>query len=58
MELFHSYGQTHSAQELFCWYHHAEKLVKKRDHAHGSKDVREAAQLRFRVYGRYGRQGH
>ena len=56
-ELFYTFGKSFSAQELLFWYHHAEKLVKKRDHPHGSQDVRDAAQLRMKTYGHYGHWG-
>ena len=53
-ELFYEFGERYTAQELFFWYYHAEKLVKKRAHSKGSQEVREAAQLRFKTFGHYG----
>ena len=46
-EVSHNFGERLNAQELFFSYYHAEKLCKKRAHAHGSEEVREAAQVRM-----------
>ena len=54
MELFVKLGERYTAQELFCWYHHAPKIAVRRPHAWGSKDVRDAARLRHQVYGHWG----
>ncbi len=53
-ELFMEFGEWFTAQELCVWYFHAEKLVKKRAHPHGSQGVRDAAQLRMQRFGHYG----
>ena len=57
MELFETFGAWYTAKELFFWYWHAQKVAKKRAHAWGSKDVRDAAQARFSAYGYYGHGG-
>ena len=53
-ELLMNFGQNHTFEELMFWYYHSPKLVKKRLHAWGSKERREAAQMRKVVFGRYG----
>ena len=52
--LFYQFGERYTAQELFFWYYHAQKLVKKRDHPWGSEEVQEASQLRMKTWGHYG----
>ena len=54
MELFMKLGERYTAQELFCWYYHAQKIVTKRPHAWGSPDVRDAARLRYQIYNHWG----
>ena len=53
-QLFAKVGSQFAVQELMFWYSHAPKVVKKRLHAWGSEDVRQAAQLRKRVFNHYG----
>ena len=53
-ELLFKFGEMYTAQEIFFWYFHAEKLVKKLPHPQGSPEVRAAAHLRFHTYGHYG----
>ena len=52
--LLYQFGVECTAMELMFWHWHAEKVAKKRDHAWGSAIVREAAQVRYSEYGRYG----
>ena len=54
MELFVRLGEYFTAQELFCWYRNASKVVVKRPHAWGSQDVRDAAHIRKEVYNHWG----
>ena len=53
-QLLRDFGDRIRALELMFWYYHANKLVRKRDHPWGSKDVRAAAHLRNEVYGHRG----
>ena len=55
-ELFHQFGKNYTVAELMLWYCQAPKMLKKRPHAWGSKDVRAAATERWKVYGRAGHQ--
>ena len=52
--LFAIFGERCTAQELMFWYYHAPKLCKKRQHAWGSKDVRDAAKFRKETFGHWG----
>jgi len=54
MEMFISFGERYTARELLFWYSHAPKLSRKRPHAWGSQEVRDAAVVRKAVYGHYG----
>ena len=54
MELFMKLGEHFSAQELFCWYYIATRVVTKRPHSWGSKDVRDAAHLRHQIHRHWG----
>ena len=54
MEMFVKLGERFTARELLFWYSHAPKLARKRPHAWGSQEVRDAAQVRKAVTGRYG----
>ena len=54
MELFARLGQWFTAQEWFCWYRNASKMVVKRPHAWWSPDVRAAAHLRKQEYNHWG----
>jgi hypothetical protein len=53
-ELLFQFGKDFTIFELMFWYHHADKIVKKRPHAWGSQEVRDAANERKKTYGRYG----
>ena len=53
-ELLLKFGDKLTVYELMFWYHNATKLAKKRPHAWGSQECREAAQARKKVRGRYG----
>ena len=53
-QLFLTFGPRFTAQELFFWYYNAEKVVKKRAHSWGSREVRDAAKMRQQVFGHYG----
>ena len=48
MELFVRLGEEFTAQELYCWYHNAAKVVAKRQLAFQLelKDVRDASKQR------------
>ena len=52
-ELFHQFGKDFSVAEIMLWYHNAPKMLRKRPHSWGSKDVRAAARMRNKVYGHY-----
>ena len=53
-DLLAEFGERFTVYELMFWYHNAPKLAKKRPHAWGSQDVRDAAQERKKAWGRYG----
>ena len=53
-ELLAEFGDRFTVSELMFWYHNASKLVRKRPHAWGSQEVRDAAHERRKAWGRYG----
>ena len=53
-ELVWDWKETHTATEIYFWYMHAKKVIKKRSHPKGSQDRRDAAKLRHREQGRWG----
>ena len=55
-ELFDKFGERYTVAELMLWYYNAPKILRTRQHAWGSKDVRAAAIQRWKTYGRPGHQ--
>ena len=53
-ELLMAFGRSCTVSEIMFWYHHADKLVRKRPHAWGSEIVRQAAGAREIHFGRRG----
>ena len=53
-ELLWRFKWNYTATEIYYWYCHAPKCIKKRDHSKGSQDRRDAAKLRFKEKGRIG----
>ena len=53
-ELICHFYKNYTATEIYYWYCHAPKCIKKREHPAGSKDRRDAAALRFKETGYYG----
>ena len=53
-ELLLAIGSTHSLMDIYFWYYHAQRLVRKRDHPTGSVDHEDAARLRKKELGCWG----
>ena len=53
-ELFYKFGEHYTVSELMNWYYNARKNLRKRKHAWGSADCRNASLQRWKTYGRPG----
>ena len=54
--LFFKFGDNYTVSELMSFYYNCEKVCRKRQHAWGSYECRQAALQRYKSNGHYGHQ--
>ena len=57
-DLFFKFGDNYTVSELMNYYYNSKKVCRKRAHAWGSPECRQAALQRYKSNGRYGHQSH
>ena len=57
-DLFFKFGDNYTVSELMNYYYNSKKVCRKRAHAWGSPECRQAALQRYKSNGHYGHQSH
>jgi hypothetical protein len=57
-DLFFKFGEQYTVSELMSYYYNAKKVCRKRQHAWGSAECRQAALQRYKSNGHYGHPSH